>query len=112
MQAATVTLKHETTDHRIEWSSLKTNLLNALVRLFGCWHTEMSRPFTLRSESYRVCLECGAHRHFNTQTWEMTGPFYYEQASASLYQNSSVEVKAAPARSRQQPQQPRILRAA
>jgi hypothetical protein len=51
----------------------------------------MSRPFTLRAESYRVCLECGAHRRFNPQTWEMKGPYYYEQASPleELYRDTS-----------------------
>jgi hypothetical protein len=108
MQAATVTLKRETTGHRIEWSGLMTKLMKGLTRVFGCWHREMSRPFTLRAESYRVCLECGAHREFDTKTWEMTGPFYYEHAPARLYQNFSAAVKITHARRGQ----PRVLRAA
>ena len=108
MQAATATLKQETEGQRIDWSRLMTNLLNGLTRVFGCWHREMSRPFTLRAESYRVCLECGAHRQFNTKTWEMTGPFYYEHASVALYQNSNAAVKITPARR----QQTHVLRAA
>jgi hypothetical protein len=60
-----------------------TGAVNWLTRIFGCWHREISRPFTLNEESYRVCLECGAHRQFNLQTWEMTGPFYYQPTAAT-----------------------------
>jgi hypothetical protein len=64
----------------------------------------MSRPFTLRAESYRVCLECGAHRQFNVQSWEMAGPYYYEQASpAEIYRNSNAAVKVLSARQSRKP---------
>lgn len=26
---------------------------------FGCSHENLTRPFTLRSHSYKVCLDCG-----------------------------------------------------
>ncbi len=48
-----------------------------LNRLFGCWHLEMSRPFSSEGKAYRVCLNCGAHRSFNLKRWEMQGDFYY-----------------------------------
>lgn len=48
-----------------------------LNRLFGCWHSEMSRPFSSEGQSYRVCLSCGARRQFNTRNWETQGDFYY-----------------------------------
>jgi hypothetical protein len=28
-------------------------------RLFGCWHRNMSRPFTISGWTYEVCLDCG-----------------------------------------------------
>lgn len=104
MQAVTATLRRETVGRRVEWSQLMRVPLSWLTRVFGCWHREMSRPFTLRAESYRVCLECGAHRHFNVQTWELTGPYYYEQASpVELYRNANAAVKVVPARQSQKP---------
>lgn len=104
MQAVTATLRQETTRGRVEWSRLMRVPLSWLTRVFGCWHQEMSRPFTLRAKSYQVCLECGAHRRFNPQTWELTGPYYYEQASPEeLYRNTTAAVKVAPARRSQQP---------
>lgn len=48
-----------------------------LTRILGCWHTEMSRPFSIQGQSYRTCLDCGAERQFNTRNWEMQGDFYY-----------------------------------
>ena len=46
-------------------------------RMFGCWHKEMSRPFSSEGQTYRACLTCGARRSFNLGQWEMSGGFYY-----------------------------------
>jgi|SRR5882672_2418650 len=46
-------------------------------RVFGCWHREMSRPFSSDGQTYRACLNCGARRSFNVSRWEMRGNFYY-----------------------------------
>jgi hypothetical protein len=35
------------------------NLKRALDFLFGCWHLNLSRPFTLSGWTYEVCLNCG-----------------------------------------------------
>lgn len=43
----------------------------------GCWHSDLSRPFTNAKESYRACLRCGARRHFNAETLTTFGSFYY-----------------------------------
>lgn len=51
--------------------------IGLIGRIFGCWHKELSRPFTNRKESYRVCLHCGAHRRFDTQTFKTYGPYYF-----------------------------------
>ena len=51
-------------------------LSSAATRVFGCWHREMSRPFTLDGQSYRACLECGARRAFDTVNWKMVGAYY------------------------------------
>jgi hypothetical protein len=121
MQAVTVALNRETAGRReaarrrVGWSQLTEAPLSWLTRLFGCWHQEMSRPFTLGGGSYRVCLECGAHRRFNLQVWEMIGPFYYETpgATTELYQGMAAQVKTTKVRAATpQRTQPRSLRAA
>ena len=48
-----------------------------LGRVFGCWHKQMSRPFSSDGQTYRACLNCGARRSFNLARWEMRGDFYY-----------------------------------
>ncbi len=46
------------------------------VRLFGCGHRNLSRPFSHKRVAYRTCLQCGARKQFNTQTLETVGGFY------------------------------------
>lgn len=53
------------------------NKIGLLARLFGCWHKEISRPFTIGKDSYRACLNCGARRHFDPQTLKTFDPFHY-----------------------------------
>ena len=51
--------------------------MGLLARVFGCWHLNMSWPFTSGDESYRACLDCGAHRRFDPETWLTRGPYYF-----------------------------------
>ena len=46
-------------------------------KIFGCWHKDLSRPFTNQKSSYRACLNCGAKKHFDTETLRTFGPFYH-----------------------------------
>ena len=34
-------------------------ILLAFELLFGCWHRDLSRPFTLSGWTHEVCLNCG-----------------------------------------------------
>lgn len=36
-------------------------LAKVLERAFGCHHTGLSRVFTIKGRTYKVCLECGAN---------------------------------------------------
>lgn len=54
--------------------------IGLIGRVFGCWHQELSRPFTNERESYRMCLHCGAHRRFDTETFKTYGPYYFNVA--------------------------------
>ena len=53
------------------------NKIGVFGKLFGCWHKRLSRPFTDKNVSYRACLECGARKNFNTQSFKTSGPFYF-----------------------------------
>jgi hypothetical protein len=48
-----------------------------LRRVVGCWHLEMSLPFTRDNETYRTCITCGARRRFDLEQWTMVGDFYH-----------------------------------
>jgi hypothetical protein len=56
-----------------------------VTRLFGCWHREMSRPFSSQGQTYRTCLSCGARRQFNLRRWEMQGDFYYRLPTSTYF---------------------------
>ena len=51
--------------------------IGIMGKLFGCWHKELSRPFSNRKSSYRACLNCGAMKRFDTENLKTFGPFYY-----------------------------------
>lgn len=56
---------------------------NLMARVFGCWHAELSRPFSRDGQAYRACLRCGAQRQFNLNNWRMQGNFYYGKPQLS-----------------------------
>ena len=64
---------------RLETVSLTGRLDSLMARVFGCRHTDMSRPFSRDGRAYRSCLNRGAQRQFNLGNWEMQGGFYYGQ---------------------------------
>jgi hypothetical protein len=64
-----------------------------IARLFGCWHREMSRPFSYQGQAYRVCLDCGAQRKFNLANWETQGAFYYNRPNAQVQSQSHNRIR-------------------
>jgi hypothetical protein len=57
-------------------SGFSQSLANFANRVFGCWHRELSRPFTRQGQTFRTCLGCGARREFDLSKWENKGGFY------------------------------------
>ncbi len=51
--------------------------IGIIGKLFGCWHKNLSRPFSSEKSSYRTCLHCGARKHFDADNLKTFGPFYY-----------------------------------
>lgn len=58
----------------IEPAGKKIGIIGAL---FGCWHKQLTRPFSDLKSSYCVCLECGARKTFDTRTFKTSGAFYF-----------------------------------
>jgi hypothetical protein len=53
-------------------------------KLFGCRHRLLSRPFNEKGSAYLSCLECGARRRFDTESFRTSGAFYYPPSAASV----------------------------
>ncbi|MCU1290593.1 MAG: hypothetical protein JWN60_2822 [Acidobacteria bacterium] len=51
------------------------------LKLFGCGHPNLSRPFSRGRLGYRTCLRCGARKPFNPETLTTFGDFYYPPIS-------------------------------
>ena len=83
MQAVLGTFEHYSPAETGKLSEAARSLWNKIGEVFGCPHKEMSRPFSRQGESYRVCINCGAHRRFDAQNWNMSGPYYFKAASTS-----------------------------
>lgn len=83
MQSAQSVLSHHSKSRPVDLSGLGRVMAQWLTRVFGCWHGEMSRPFTHDRETYRVCLDCGARRDFDPVRWEMVGDYYYGKPAAN-----------------------------
>ena len=67
---------------------LISKMRGATTRIFGCWHVNMSRPFSRGSETYRTCVACGARRRFDLDQCQMVGSFYYPEGNVGLYARS------------------------
>ena len=65
------------TDVSASMSDFFIRMDSVVKRIFGCWHRDMSLPFSRDNESYRTCVACGARRRFDLERWTMVGPFYY-----------------------------------
>ena len=57
-------------------SDVLAKMGSAVTGIFGCWHRQLSLPFTRGNETYRTCVNCGARRRFDLDQWTMVGDFY------------------------------------
>ena len=84
MQAGQLTIATPTVG-QMSASSVAERIGDWMARVFGCWHMELSRPFSHQGHAYRVCLNCGAQRRFNLGNWKMHGSFYYKPGSTNQF---------------------------
>lgn len=45
-----------------------STVIHAVSSVFGCSHERTSRPFTIDSQSYMVCLTCGQKLFYSPET--------------------------------------------
>lgn len=87
MAAVLETLDLYGNGERTRRSNVASVVWSRLGAFFGCPHKEMSRPFSRQGETYRVCINCGARRSFDNQTWNSSGPYYFKPARAADLQD-------------------------
>jgi len=56
------------------WDRLVTPLANVLDLAFGCHHSHLSRVFTLKGRSYKVCCDCGKDFDYSLQKMSIVRP--------------------------------------
>lgn len=86
--------RREISNNALETPNFLTKLRDFVDRLLGCWHGDLSRPFTVEGETYRVCLYCGARRPFVAESWMNTGTFYREAIPHPVQEEKPVAVVA------------------
>jgi hypothetical protein len=59
--------------------------IGVISSLLGCWHKNLTRPFTNANQSYRACLHCGARRKFDADKFKTFGAFYYPPTISQGY---------------------------
>jgi hypothetical protein len=87
MAAVFETLDHYGNGERTRLGSIPAAFGHWLGAFFGCPHKEMSRPFSRQGETYRVCINCGARRSFDGETWNSSGPYYFKPARSADLQD-------------------------
>jgi hypothetical protein len=50
---------------------MKPAVLRIFQFAFGCHHSQMSRVFTIKKRTYRVCFKCGQEFDY---TWALMDP--------------------------------------
>ena len=60
----------------------------AVMAIRGCWHSRMSWPLGARGYSYQVCLNCGAMRLFDEESFRPYGPVRYSLDALIAWDNS------------------------
>jgi hypothetical protein len=68
---------------KIHWWRPAEALANSLagaveVAFRGCWHRHLGWPVAVHGYAYRVCLNCGAKRLFDENTFTAYGPYRYD----------------------------------
>ena len=51
--------------------------IGIIAGIFGCWHRNLSRPFVSGEDAYRACIQCGARKHFDTESLQTYGSFHF-----------------------------------
>src|SRR5258705_12552528 len=80
--------RHRPLEPPLKIAGFPLRLIDWVRCVLVCWHRELSWPFTIDGETYRVCLDCGARRRFIAESWHSVGGFYHNSTRFPLKQKS------------------------
>jgi hypothetical protein len=60
-----------------------------LNRLLGCWQHKLSRPFSNKGRTYRICVKCGMSRDFDPNSWKTHGHYQVSGPNVSYPKTQS-----------------------
>jgi hypothetical protein len=63
---------------------LKGRKIGLFGTLFGCWHKRLTRPMTSERTTYQACVDCGARKNFDAETFRSQGSFYYPPTARNI----------------------------
>jgi hypothetical protein len=61
--------------------------------LFGCHHCQLSRVFTIKKRTYRVCVACGREFQYSWELMRRTRPSLVE--TTHVLANHEIQIQAA-----------------
>jgi hypothetical protein len=71
-----------------------TSVSRMFETLFGCYHSQLSRVFTIKKRTYRVCFACGREIEYSWELMHSQPSSVADQACASLDTAMPVEASA------------------
>ena len=59
-------------------------MLSGFEFVFGCYHGQLSRVFTIKKRGYKVCLDCGRELEYSWESMRFLRPSALDQAFSFL----------------------------
>jgi hypothetical protein len=89
-------------DQQEQRGALNKTLGRVLNRVFGCWQHNLSRPFSNNGRTYRICVNCGMSRDFDTTSWKTHG--HYQPTGNGIVYPKIRTLRAVPTKHKPIPQ--------
>jgi transcription elongation factor Elf1 len=74
-----------TTTQNLPPDSFVEEKQSIIKRIFGCWHSRMSKPVTTDNTTFCYCKDCGLRRKYDIKTFKPQGVFYSARPVKTIY---------------------------
>ena len=76
---------HSDSEKEIRHEQVFGTRVGLFARVFGCWHSRMSRPVTTASLTYQYCASCGIRRKYDAVAFKPERKLYYPASGNDLH---------------------------